>query len=62
VAEHTPSLSGAYPDLEFSPAGIDGLDGLDLVFSALPTASPSSSSPTSTGASVRSSTWPPTSG
>jgi len=36
VAVHTPSLSGAYPDLEFSPAGIDGLDGLDLVFSALP--------------------------
>jgi N-acetyl-gamma-glutamyl-phosphate reductase len=42
VAEHTPSLAAAYPGLVYeaagpgSPTGLDGLDGLDLVFCALP--------------------------
>src|SRR5579884_3910292 len=31
-----PSLSAAYPDLVFGAADPDGVDGLDLVFLALP--------------------------
>jgi len=36
VAEHTPSLAAAYPDLVYAPTEPDVLDGLDLVFFALP--------------------------
>ncbi len=36
VGEHTPSLAAAYPGLVYEAAGPDGLDGLDLVFCALP--------------------------
>jgi len=39
VGEHTPSLAAAYPGLRYEAAGPevhDTLDGLDLVFSALP--------------------------
>jgi N-acetyl-gamma-glutamyl-phosphate reductase len=36
VAAHTPSLAAAYPDLRYGPTGADGLDGLDVVFLALP--------------------------
>ncbi|MGO8873675.1 MAG: N-acetyl-gamma-glutamyl-phosphate reductase [Acidimicrobiales bacterium] len=36
VAHHTPSLSAAYPDLAYSATDVSGLDGLDLVFLALP--------------------------
>src|SRR5277367_4965353 len=42
VGEHTPSLAAAYPGLVYQaagpndPIGLDGLDGLDLVFCALP--------------------------
>jgi len=61
VAEHTPSLSGATQISSSRQPASTGFDGLDLVFSALPHGI-QQSSPTSTGASVRSSTWPPTSG
>jgi N-acetyl-gamma-glutamyl-phosphate reductase len=36
VAHHTPSLSTAYPGLTYSPTGPSEVDGLDLVFLALP--------------------------
>ncbi|MDQ2753987.1 MAG: N-acetyl-gamma-glutamyl-phosphate reductase [Actinomycetota bacterium] len=36
VADVYPSLAAAYPALRFSTAKADALDGLDLVFSALP--------------------------
>ena len=36
VAAHTPSLAVAYPDLTFGPTDAAGLDGLDVVFLALP--------------------------
>ena len=39
VGEHTPSLAAAYPGLLYEEAGsevIDGLEGLDVVFCALP--------------------------
>jgi N-acetyl-gamma-glutamyl-phosphate reductase len=39
VGQHTPSLAAAYPGLVYEAAGpeaLDGLDGLDLVFCALP--------------------------
>ncbi|HWE66843.1 MAG TPA: N-acetyl-gamma-glutamyl-phosphate reductase [Acidimicrobiales bacterium] len=36
VGEHTPSLAAAYPGLVYEAAGPDLLDGLDLVFCALP--------------------------
>jgi N-acetyl-gamma-glutamyl-phosphate reductase len=36
VGEHTPSLAAAYPKMVYEAAGPDALDGLDLVFCALP--------------------------
>jgi N-acetyl-gamma-glutamyl-phosphate reductase len=36
VATHTPSLAAAYPDLTYGPTDPDALDGLDVVFLALP--------------------------
>ena len=36
VAEHTPSLAAAYPGLIYEATSAEGLDGLDLVFLALP--------------------------
>ena len=36
VAAHTPSLAAAYPSLTYGATDADGLDGLDLVFCALP--------------------------
>jgi N-acetyl-gamma-glutamyl-phosphate reductase len=36
VGEHTPSLAAAYPKMIYEAAGPDALDGLDLVFCALP--------------------------
>jgi N-acetyl-gamma-glutamyl-phosphate reductase len=36
VAAHTPSLAAAYPSLEYGVADPEALDGLDLVFCALP--------------------------
>jgi N-acetyl-gamma-glutamyl-phosphate reductase len=36
VANHTPSLAAAYPSLTFAPTDPAELDGLDLVFMALP--------------------------
>jgi N-acetyl-gamma-glutamyl-phosphate reductase len=36
VATHTPSLAAAYPSLTFAPTDPAELDGLDLVFMALP--------------------------
>jgi N-acetyl-gamma-glutamyl-phosphate reductase len=36
VATHTPSLAAAYPDLAYGPTDADALDGLDIVFLALP--------------------------
>jgi N-acetyl-gamma-glutamyl-phosphate reductase len=39
VGEYTPSLAAAYPGMVYEaadPNGLDGLDGLDLVFCALP--------------------------
>ena len=36
VATHTPSLAAAYPDLVYGPTEADALDGLDVVFLALP--------------------------
>ena len=36
VAQHTPSLAAAYPDLTYSPTDPSELDGLDAVFVALP--------------------------
>jgi N-acetyl-gamma-glutamyl-phosphate reductase len=36
VGEHTPSLAAAYPGLVYAPGEADLLDGLDLVFCALP--------------------------
>jgi N-acetyl-gamma-glutamyl-phosphate reductase len=36
VARHTPSLAGAYPNLAYSPTEPAELDGLDVVFLALP--------------------------
>lgn len=36
VAAHTPSLAAAYRDLVYGPTDVAGLDGLDLVFLALP--------------------------
>lgn len=36
VAAHTPSLAAAYPSLVFSAADPEAMDGLDLVFCALP--------------------------
>jgi N-acetyl-gamma-glutamyl-phosphate reductase len=36
VATLYPSLAAAYPDLEFAKVGADELDGLDVVFLALP--------------------------
>jgi N-acetyl-gamma-glutamyl-phosphate reductase len=36
VGEHTPSLAAAYPGLVYEAAEPDALDGLDLVFCALP--------------------------
>jgi N-acetyl-gamma-glutamyl-phosphate reductase len=36
VGEHTPSLRAAYPGLVYEDTGPEALDGLDLVFCALP--------------------------
>jgi N-acetyl-gamma-glutamyl-phosphate reductase len=36
VAAHTPSLAAAYPGMVYEAAGPDHLDGLDVVFLALP--------------------------
>jgi N-acetyl-gamma-glutamyl-phosphate reductase len=36
VAAHTPSLAAAYPDLVYGPTDVEALDGLDVVFLALP--------------------------
>jgi len=36
VAAHTPSLAGAYPTLAYGPTDAAALDGLDVVFLALP--------------------------
>jgi N-acetyl-gamma-glutamyl-phosphate reductase len=36
VAHHTPSLAAAYPSLTYAPTDASELDGLDLVFVALP--------------------------
>src|SRR5579871_5307735 len=36
VGAHTPSLAGAYPGLTYADVSVDALDGLDLVFCALP--------------------------
>jgi N-acetyl-gamma-glutamyl-phosphate reductase len=36
VAGHTPSLAAAYPTLTYAPTEASALDGLDLVFLALP--------------------------
>ncbi len=36
VAVHTPSLAAAFPTLRYSPTSASELDGLDLVFLALP--------------------------
>ncbi len=36
VAVHTPSLAASYPDLSYSATGVSELDGLDVVFLALP--------------------------
>ena len=36
VADHTPSLAAAYPTLTYAPTEASELDGLDLVFLALP--------------------------
>ncbi len=36
VAAHTPSLAAAYPELAYGPTDATALDGLDLVFLALP--------------------------
>jgi N-acetyl-gamma-glutamyl-phosphate reductase len=36
VARHTPSLAAAYPSLSYAPTDPSELDGLDLVFLALP--------------------------
>lgn len=36
VARRTPSLAAAYPDLTYSPTDASELDGLDVVFVALP--------------------------
>src|SRR5580658_5243831 len=36
VARHTPSLAAAYPSLVYSSTSVTDLDGLDLVFLALP--------------------------
>ncbi len=36
VARHTPSLAAAYPTLVYSSSSVTELDGLDLVFLALP--------------------------
>jgi N-acetyl-gamma-glutamyl-phosphate reductase len=36
VGEYTPSLAAAYPGMVYEAADPDGLDGLDLVFCALP--------------------------
>ena len=36
VARHTPSLAAAYPSLVYSSTSVTELDGLDLVFLALP--------------------------
>ncbi|HZM55154.1 MAG TPA: N-acetyl-gamma-glutamyl-phosphate reductase [Acidimicrobiales bacterium] len=36
VARHTPSLAAAYPSLSYAPTEASALDGLDLVFLALP--------------------------
>ena len=36
VADHTPSLASAYPTLTYAPTEPSELDGLDLVFLALP--------------------------
>ncbi len=36
VASHTPSLAAAYPGLEYGPTDTAALDGLDVVFLALP--------------------------
>ena len=36
VGQHTPSLAGAYPTLTYAAAEPSALDGLDLVFLALP--------------------------
>ncbi|HUY65846.1 MAG TPA: N-acetyl-gamma-glutamyl-phosphate reductase [Acidimicrobiales bacterium] len=36
VARHTPSLAAAYPQLSYAPTDPSELDGLDLVFLALP--------------------------
>lgn len=36
VASHTPSLAAAYPGLVYGPTDPDALDGLDVVFLALP--------------------------
>jgi N-acetyl-gamma-glutamyl-phosphate reductase len=36
VAVHTPSLAAAFPSLRYSPTSASELDGLDLVFLALP--------------------------
>jgi N-acetyl-gamma-glutamyl-phosphate reductase len=36
VGDHTPSLRAAYPDLVYEEFDVDRLDGLDVVFCALP--------------------------
>jgi N-acetyl-gamma-glutamyl-phosphate reductase len=36
VATHTPSLAAAYPELSYAPTEASELDGLDVVFLALP--------------------------
>ena len=39
IGEVCPSLAGAYPDLELGPVDCDALDGLDVVFVAVPSGS-----------------------
>ncbi len=36
IAAHTPSLAAAYPDLVFAATDADAVDGLDVLFAALP--------------------------
>ncbi len=63
VAAHTPSLAAAYPDLTYAPTEPPELDGLDLVFLALPHGQSQHLVPdlVPTGSGWWS-TWPPTSG
>jgi N-acetyl-gamma-glutamyl-phosphate reductase len=36
IAQHTPSLAASYPDLVYAPTSAASLEGLDMVFLALP--------------------------